>query len=426
MNPIYLSPASPRWTPKTEADLQAAINDGRLEETHYLDLKEAPDTKGENKEAARDMASFAIDSGTLIIGIAEDKVNRTFTLAPQPLQGLPEKMEQIARSIPDPPLTIISEKITSDADPTRGYLVVHIPASPGAPHMVDGRYYGRGDKTKYTLSDSEVLRLHERRRTADHDALALLQHEIDQDPIPADQRRQAHLFLVAQPLAGPRDMLFDLVSVPTWNQNLATFMEAAFAPELNTVLNGMGVDPSLRNAGNGFRRARGAARATPNLGDGRIFTGDPLVFSGEDAVELQVHENGGLRLFFSRFSDAVRDGSPEQLILDVAAVEYTRRFLALVHAAGEQAGYFGNWALAIGATGLSGLRSFTGSQDFGRFGARARYDEDVYTETTEASWAELTKTPGAITRRLVGALLRALAAEERYESALADPIATTS
>ncbi|GAB3159738.1 hypothetical protein [Microbispora hainanensis] len=52
----------------------------------------------------------------------------------KPLNGLAEKMEQIARTIPDPPLTILTEAIPSDADPTRGYLVVHIPASPAAPH----------------------------------------------------------------------------------------------------------------------------------------------------------------------------------------------------------------------------------------------------------------------------------------------------
>jgi predicted HTH transcriptional regulator len=175
------------------------LNEGLLEETQYLDAKEAPSNKGDNKEMARDMASFAIDSGTLIIGIAEDKTNRTFTLAPQPLKGLPEKIEQIARSIPGPPLNVITQEIRSEADPTKGYLIVHIPASPAAPHMVEGRYWGRGEKTKYRLTGPEVVRLHERRRSADQDALTLPQREIENDPIPSDQRKQAHLFLIAQP-----------------------------------------------------------------------------------------------------------------------------------------------------------------------------------------------------------------------------------
>jgi predicted HTH transcriptional regulator len=78
----------------------------------------------------------------------------------------------VARSIPDPPLNVITEVI--ETAPGTGYLIVHIPASPAAPHMVEGRYFGRGDKTKHRLSDAEVLRLHAQRNTAEADALALL------------------------------------------------------------------------------------------------------------------------------------------------------------------------------------------------------------------------------------------------------------
>jgi hypothetical protein len=87
MTPIYLSPEIPRWVPRSEADLQAGIDGGLVGESHYLDLKAVPATKGDNKEAARDLASFAVDGGTLIYGIAEDKVNRTFIRSPQPLNG---------------------------------------------------------------------------------------------------------------------------------------------------------------------------------------------------------------------------------------------------------------------------------------------------------------------------------------------------
>jgi hypothetical protein len=52
--------------PRSEADLQAALGEGLIGESHYLDLKEVPSAKGANKESARDMASFAIDGGTLM------------------------------------------------------------------------------------------------------------------------------------------------------------------------------------------------------------------------------------------------------------------------------------------------------------------------------------------------------------------------
>ncbi|MFC9587852.1 hypothetical protein ACFVJ8_34185 [Streptomyces yangpuensis] len=76
----------------------------------------APNSRGDNKELARDLASFAVDGGTLIIGVQENKESRTFELAPQPLNGLPEKIEQVARTLPDPPLTVITEEISSAAD----------------------------------------------------------------------------------------------------------------------------------------------------------------------------------------------------------------------------------------------------------------------------------------------------------------------
>lgn len=422
MTPIYLSADTPRWIPKTEADLQAGIDKGLLEESHHLDLKEMPDTKRDNREAARDLASFAVDSGTLIYGVAEDKVNRTFRLASQPLNGLAEKLEQIARStLLDPPLSVLTDEIPSDTDPTRGYLVVHIPASSAAPHMVDGRYYGRGDKTRHVLSDADVLRLHERRRSADREALALLQHEIDNDPIPAEGRTQAHLFLVAQPLAGPSDMLLGLTGGQRWNLNLVDFIDQAFPPELNEILNGMDIEPTLRMAGTGYRRARGGvARATSNLGDGRVFS-PTSSYSPESAIELQVHEDGGLRLFFSRLSYAQEgiNGMPDrQVILDAATVSCTRRFIALTVAAAEKAGYFGNWALAFGATGLRGLSARGNVMGFG---SRARYDEASYTQMTSVSWAELNNAPGAATRRLVGSFLRSFDAEADYAAVLNDP-----
>ncbi len=62
-------------------------------------------------------------------------------------------------------------------------------------------------------------------------------------------------------------------------------------------------------------------------------------------------------------------------------------------AAAEEAGYFGNWALTVGATGLSGCRSFTLSQNWiSRSGDRN--SGDTYRRATVATYAELTR-PGA-------------------------------
>ncbi|WP_143104924.1 hypothetical protein [Amycolatopsis regifaucium] len=84
---IFLSSDNPRWTAHSEADLQSAIDSGILEETHWMDLKrEINSGKSANRELARDLASFALDGGTLLVGIEETASG--LTLVPQELDGL--------------------------------------------------------------------------------------------------------------------------------------------------------------------------------------------------------------------------------------------------------------------------------------------------------------------------------------------------
>ncbi|MGW0647281.1 AlbA family DNA-binding domain-containing protein [Streptomyces umbrinus] len=414
---IYLSPSNARWTPKTEADLSAAIADGLLEESHYLDLKEAPSNKTGNKELAQDLASFAIDGGTLIVGISEDKENRSFGLAPQRLNGLPEKVEQVARSVPDPPLNVITEVIEASADGTTGYLVVHIPASPAAPHMVDGRYVGRGDKTKNRLSDAEVVRLHQQRKATETDTHTLLQREIDEDPL-GEYGEQSHFFFVAQPTAGRSDMLLALTSGPNWRTRLTDLVAKAHTPELNAVLRQF--SPNLADAQQGHRRAGGAALSTHNLGDGRRH--EPKgEYGAEDVIEVQFLEDGGLRLYSSRLSDNPGESSGgHQVLFDAAAVALTRRMLEVVRLTAEQAGYFGSWSIAVGATRLRGRHRYESHETWGAHGLTARYTEDTYRRATGASWADLNSAPGMTTERLLGALLRSLGSQDVYTKALAD------
>lgn len=103
---VYLSPDVPRWEPRSEAELHVAIASGLLEENHFLDLKrEVPSGKSGNAELARDLVQFAIDGGAVLIGVDEKGgPSDEPALTPTPLKGLAERIEQIARSTPDPPL----------------------------------------------------------------------------------------------------------------------------------------------------------------------------------------------------------------------------------------------------------------------------------------------------------------------------------
>ncbi|MFJ6384740.1 helix-turn-helix domain-containing protein [Kitasatospora sp. NPDC092039] len=418
MTSIYLSSDNPRWIPKTEADLQAAIDGGLFEESHHLDLKKAPNNKGDNKELARDLSSFAVDGGTLIIGVQENKETRTFELAPQPLNGLPEKIEQVARTIPDPPLTVLTEEISTAADDGTGYLVVHIPASPVAPHMVDNRYFGRGDKTKYQMGDAEVVALHARRRNTEADTITLLRKEMDEDPL-RDVGAQSHFFLVAQPTAGRRDMCLPITGAQDWNMRLHTLIRRVQAsPILQAALSNEGFSPNLGEAHRGHRRARGVALSSSNLKSDRTHVRDGS-WGEEDVIEVQLFEDGGLRLFMTRLSDAPgqHPTDDEQVLFDAGAVILTRHMMELMRVVSDDTGYHGNWAVAVGANRLRGRRRYTGQS---MFSSDHRYSADTYEESTGATLAELRDAPGTVTRRLLGPLLRSLGSEETFAKALTD------
>ncbi|MCK5752453.1 MAG: ATP-binding protein, partial [Mycobacterium sp.] len=156
------------WDPRTEEELLRCARNGLLEETHRLDIKrELEPGNSANKKLANDIAAFSLDGGTIVIGVDED--TSPPNLSPVPLDGLAERIEQIARMRVEEAVQIRTTEIESTTQPGHGYLVVHVPASVRAPHMADGRYYGRGDKTNRVLSNTEVVRLLDRRLAARDD-----------------------------------------------------------------------------------------------------------------------------------------------------------------------------------------------------------------------------------------------------------------
>ncbi|MGK5734212.1 hypothetical protein [Streptomyces sp. URMC 124] len=349
------------------------------------------------------------------------RTRSTFELAAQPLNGLPEKIEQVARTIPDPPLTILTEEISTAADDGTGYLIVHIPASPVAPHMVDNRYFGRGDKTKYQMGDAEVVSLHARRRNSEADALALLRREMEEDPL-RDVGVQSHLFLVAQPVAGRRDMCLPITGAPDWNLRLHTlFKRVQESRDLQTALSNRGFSPDLGDAHNGHRRPRGVARCSATLKSDRTYVPEGR-WGDEDVIEVQLFEDGGLRLLMTRLSDGrserhAQEGDAEQVLLDAAAVILTRHMMELIRLVSDDVGYHGNWTVALGANRLRGRRRYS---EQSLFPSNHKYSADTYEESTGTTLAELREAPGTVTRRLLGPLLRSLDSEELFAKALTD------
>jgi hypothetical protein len=188
------------WIPKDEAEIWQALADGSLTETATFDAKRELST---NKEIAKDIAAMANDGGVIIYGIGEDDNKQLTVSNPIPLKDVPEKINSIVRTNISEPPSIKVNCIPTKNDSAIGYVVVIVPASSRAPHMVivkaDNRYYGRNSAGNMILTEGEVSRLYERRRKFEEDAGVFLDEVISISPFSA-RPEIGCLYLTAKPL----------------------------------------------------------------------------------------------------------------------------------------------------------------------------------------------------------------------------------
>lgn len=392
---------TPRWRPATEADIAQAIAAQLLEETHFLDYKaDVERTRGGNNELARDMAQFAIDAGALLIGVAEDDAKKP-VLAPLDVTGLPERIEQVALSI-DPPLLVSTRVITSDQDPALGYVWVDIPASSVAPHQVGGVYYGRGDKTKRRLSDVEVRRIHTQQAASEQAGVNEVNAYVDRDPVPAEQRKHAHLFIVAVPATPRPEMLLDAVSGPDRHLVLHDIIRhgTAAAPSTDRF------SPSLWDAGSFAQRSDGAAMTSGALGTNRTL--DMSGYDAESFIEVEISDEGTVRVMTGRFSGTLDDN---EVLFETMLPVLTRQTIDIAGKVAEHANYGGAWHFAIVATGIAGLPAHLRGRSYAHAGRHVGADTDRYERATTASTHEVLEEPWGVAQRLAGRFVRSLGIE---------------
>lgn len=188
------------WIPETAEELEATVAAGSLEETNTLEAKQQFPS---NKKLAKEIAALANDGGVLLIGVAEDEHDRLTKLNPVKLQGARERIDQIIQTSIQETLSVEIRALELEGDPSRGYLVIIVPASPRAPHMVivgkDNRYYGRGDNTVRRLSEGEVARLYARREKWEIDRVAWMRSIIDDSPV-VESSENGFLHIAIRPL----------------------------------------------------------------------------------------------------------------------------------------------------------------------------------------------------------------------------------
>lgn len=391
-----MTPSDTSWPPRTETELQLALDTGLLEETHYLDLKRqlSPGQSG-SKGIAKDIAAFAIDGGVILVGVDEgDDPTQRPSLAPQPLDGMAERVEQIARASISGPVQVQTTAIPSTGDASKGYLVVRIDPSPRAPHMVDGRYYGRGDKTNVTLSHDEVLRYHQRQLADRSDLQAEARNLLDgTDPA------IALVALIAEPIGLRDDLLVELTADPNWENQISDILAAADKPKASPDY------PPYTRAGGFQRRAEAVAVSEGMRNSTREFSGNG------DASELVFHESGRLALVSERAVEPFGHNSAGQpadkRIFEELILAKTTILAQVAAETAERTQFYGSWRFALFVRGLEGgtsgiladdVRAYTGS----------RYTSDTYAKETEVTFADLSTDPNTVTRALTMPLLRSL------------------
>jgi hypothetical protein len=391
----YLGPATGRWAPANWEDVVQAAASGALDETTWVELKEAipPASKGANLELAKDLASLAVEGGLLVIGVQDDK-GKAGEVVGSDQTDLEQRIDQVARDRIHPPLVAQLRTIEEPSDSGRRCVLVTVDASALAPHMVDDRYWGRGATGKRALSDAEVRQILDRNRGR-REASATEFREYIRTSIAPD-RQALHLMLT--PVSGRRESLAELLFERPYeliqllkqtSERLHPSSLLASLTEPRPLLRGIQV--SNFNRGFTHQGATAAGRewaATLTVrDDGQIALTCPVV--GQEPIE----RDGALVPF-------LRTTQTAELVLQVATV---------TGVIADAAGYGGQWDAALLVSHLRGVRAFR--REYQPFGTADTFPDDRYEQLASSTTTELVDNPATLMIRLLMPLMRLFGAE---------------
>jgi hypothetical protein len=142
--------------PQSLEDLNRIVEE-RLEETTRLEFKRQLPESGKNDDLAKDLAAMAnTEGGVIVYGIEQDKMGRAKELRPFAVSGASERVTLVAQNILDEPLTLGSVGTITSEEEGLGFLVVEVPRSDRAPHLLQGAAWGRTAKGNVPLTRRRI------------------------------------------------------------------------------------------------------------------------------------------------------------------------------------------------------------------------------------------------------------------------------
>jgi hypothetical protein len=372
------------WLPASADEVVQALKTASLEETHTFDGKRALSVK--NLDTAIDVCAMTVDGGSLLYGAGEDQNKRLTVDAPFVLAGVPERIDQIVQtSIAEPP-TIQIRALPLDYDPSRGYVLVAVPPSPRAPHMVIAGgamlYYGRGATGNRVLTEAEIAGLYARREQWGIDRDSHLARVVADAPnIPSAPSPIGFMHAFVRPIG------FDSTFLRReWKSNQTGFLAAMRTTALTRALPNQHYTPDLTNF-QSWGIDGGAGVSVGSVSDATV------------ALRMTIGHDGEARLFSTcaRKIDQP-DGAGTYAILEHAIAGNLARFLAAIGAVYEKAGFIGSVDVGVALTGILGGVSMT---NINSAWLDRRYPHESFENTTRVLANELVSGPDEVARQLL-------------------------
>lgn len=410
----------PTWLPQSFDTAKAEIESQYVVENHYTELKQTYEQTGSGtKEMAKDIAALALDGGALIIGVVEDAQGRAVDTAPVELAQFAERIDQVALHRCDPPVTVQIHLLEESDGASTGLLVVEVPPHSLRPVMVDGRYFGRGERTVRQLADAEVVRLHQARAGEDQNVNRALETAVDHAKLalPLDSQQVGTLVIVAEPSPVIRtDLMADVYGRHDWWrwQQTADQAAASFVREQDSkspILARSLIDtPSFSP----LQHLRGGTSHDRQPEGVRVHGGLRGSTNGPRGY-LQLHESGALHLAI----DTVTRWENRQRVLQWYFVLTTSVYMVgLYNQVCRESGLLS--AVDFGVH-LSNLRDVVPQKPVDANDAFVRdrlssYQATTYQHTTRITTPELAGDLTAAMERLWGPLLRAFGLGDRLRN----------
>ena len=309
------------------------LSSGELQESRSLEFKR--ELPANNKALAKQLAGLAVEGGALAIGVAETSTGNT--IRPLECNGARERVEQIARDIPVPPVHI--ESYILDAETSgHGVLWIEIPASPAMLHQVDGTYYERGDTQTRPMRDADVAERIRLRADREHPIQSDLAAALGRAE-PGGQQWQGRVCIVARPIGTAHDEFYQATqSRDVWE----SFAYALCQPS--------GMLPTTSNRYWGILRSNVDARADEIRSIGRLH----------QFRDVEFHENGGF-CHLSYCPDWLKDR--QQDVFPYSALLAARESLRIVDEVQTRTGERRMWDFACSVSNVKGRTARVSNRD---------------------------------------------------------------